>query len=319
MDWNAIFIEPLQSFFSSILQYLPYIIGALVLLLIAWILAKVLRSVFRKIVRASGIDKRLGKGGNPRDKSEWPVAEGTGTAVWWIVWILFILAILQVLGLRGVLNSITVLFEKIFAAIPNILAAIIVLVIIYLVGRFLAGLVTKLLTKIHFNELPVKLGLTHQPVEGAGSPAHLVGYIVMVFLMLFGILMAADLLGFTMVNELVASFTEFLALVILGVVVIGIGIFVANMVANILRAGGRSQTLISLVRIFIIVLSVAIGLRAMGFANDIILLVFGLMLGAIAVAAAIAFGLGGRKAAGKILERWTKSNDSSSNIDNTGE
>ena len=75
--------------------------------------------------------------------------------------------------------------------------------------------------------------------------------------------------------------------------------------------------MISFVRVFIIVLSVAIGLRAMGFANDIILLVFGLMLGAIALAAAIAFGLGGRKVAGELLERWTKS--SSSNRDKTGE
>ena len=61
-----------------------------------------------------------------------------------------------------------------------------------------------------------------------------------------------------------------------------------------------------MVRIFIIILSVAIGLRAMGFANDIILLIFGLMLGAIAIAGALAFGIGGRKAAGDLLERWTK-------------
>lgn len=316
MDWNGIFLEPLRSFFSSIMQYLPYVIGALVLLLVAWILAKILRSVARKLVRASGIDKRLGKGGDIKDKSQYPVAEGTGTAVWWIVWIFFILAILEVLGLQGVLSSVTVLFDKIFAAIPNILAAIIVLVILYFVGRFLAGLVTKLLTKVRFNELPVKLGLTKQPTEGAGSPASLVGYIVLAFIMLFAIIMAADLLGFTAVNELITSLTSFLALVILGVVVIGIGIFVANLVANILKSGGRSQTMISLVKAFIIVLSVAIGLRAMGFANDIILLIFGLILGAIAVAAAIAFGLGGRKAAGQLLERWTKTNTSES--DKTG-
>ncbi|HCP60696.1 MAG TPA: hypothetical protein DIT43_03990 [Dehalococcoidia bacterium] len=314
MDWNAVFLEPLQSFFSSIAHYLPLIIGVLVLLFIAWILAKILRSVARKLVRASGIDKRLGKGGDVKDKSQYPVANGTGTAVWWIVWILFTLAILEVLGLQGVLSSITALFEKIFAAIPNIIAAIIVLAIFYFVGRFVAGLVTKLLTKVRFNELPVKLGLAQQPAEGAGSPASLVGYIVLVFIMLFGIMMAADLLGFTVVNELIAGLTSFLAMVILGLVVIGIGIFVANLVANILRAGGRSQTMISFVRIFIIVLSVAIGLRAMGFANDIILLIFGLMLGAAAVAAAIAFGLGGRKVADELLARWTKTGGSNNDM-----
>lgn len=313
MDWNGIFLEPLQSFFSSIMEYLPYVIGAIVLLFVAWILAKILRAITRKLVRASKIDKRLGKGGDVKDKSQWPIAEGTGTAVWWIVWIFFILAILQVLGLQGVLSSVTLLFEKIFAAVPNILAAVIVLVVLYLLGRFLAGLVTKLLTKVHFNELPVKLGLAKQPVEGASSPASIVGYIILVFLMLFAIIMAADLLGFAAVNELITNLTSFLALVILGVIIIGIGIFMANLVANILKSGGRSQTLISLVRVFIIILAIAIGLRAMGFANDIILLVFGLALGALAVAAAIAFGLGGRKTAGELLERWTKTDDSKTN------
>ena len=162
------------------------------------------------------------------------------------------------------------------------------------------------MTNIHFNELPVKLGISKQALEGTGSPSSIVGYIVMVFIMLFAIIMAADLLGFTQVNELVSTLTGFLALVVLGIIVIGIGIFVANLVANILKSGGKSPVMISVVKVFIIILSIAIGLRAMGFANDIILLIFGVMLAAIAVAAAIAFGLGGREVAGKLLEQWTK-------------
>ena len=294
MDWD-IFTTPFEGFLTKIMDYLPNVIAALVILIIAWILAKVLRSLVRKLMRATTIDKRLGKGGEGDDKSEYPVAWGTGTAVFWIVWIFFILAILEVLGLEGTLNSIAVLFERVFSAIPNILAAVFILVILYYVGRLLANLVTKLLTNIHFNELPVKLGITKQSIEGAGSPSSILGYIVMVFIMLFAIIMAADLLGFTEVNELVSTLTGFLALVVLGIIVIGIGIFMANLVANILKSGGKSPTMISVVKVFIIILSIAIGLRAMGFANDIILLIFGVMLAAIAVAAAIAFGLGGRE------------------------
>jgi small-conductance mechanosensitive channel len=124
--------------------------------------------------------------------------------------------------------------------------------------------------------------------------------------MLLAVVMAADLLGFTVLNELIATLTAFLAQVVFGVIVIAAGIFIANFVARIMQSGGKSSTTATLVRVFIIILAVAIGLRAMGFANDLILLSFGLMLGAVAVAAAIAFGLGGRKAAGQIVERWTK-------------
>ncbi len=305
MDWGSV-LQAFQDFFGTIIAFLPTILAILILLLIAWILARVLRTGTRRLLKASGVDRRLGKGGDPQDESQFPVAQGTGTAVYWIVWILFILAILQVLGVEGIFDSIVLIFQAIFAAIPRIIGAAVILAIAYLVGRLLVKLATKALERIRFDELPVKLGLTKEPVEGVGSPTNVVGYIIMIFIMLFAIIMAADLLEFPVVNELVASLTQFLGLVLLGVVIIGIGILVANFVANIVRAGGRSESLASFVRVAIIVLSVVLGIRAMGFADDLILLAFGLALGAAAIAAAIAFGLGGRKVAGELLARWTK-------------
>jgi len=315
MDWSNI-IQPFQDFFSTLIGFLPTLIVVLVLLLLAWILAKVLRTGARKLVRATGIDKRLGKGKDPQDSSQFPVAQGTGTVVFWIVWILFILAILQVLGVQGLFDSIVVAFQKIFAAVPNIIAAVLVLGIFFLVGRLLAKLVTKGLTSINFDELPVKLGLTKETPKGTGSASNVVGYIVMVFIMLFAIIMAADLLGFAMVNQMIAVLTEFLGLVLLAAVIIGVGIFVANFLANIMRGGGRSEALASFVRVSIIVLSVILGIRAMGFANDLILLGFGLAMGAAAIAVALAFGLGGRKVAGELLARWAKTD---SNTDKTSD
>lgn len=310
MDWANI-IEPFQSFFGILIAFLPKVIAVLVLLLLAWILARVLRSGTQRLMRASGIDRRLGKGGAPGDGSQYPVAQGAGTAVFWIVWMLFILAILQVLGVEGLFDSIVVIFERIFAAIPHIMGAVVVLAIFYFIGRLVAKLVTRLLIGIRFDDLPVKLGLAKEPVEGSGSPSNVVGYIVMVFIMLFAVMMAATLLDFPVVNELVAGLTQFLGLIILGVVIIGFGIFVASFVANILRAGGRTESIISLVKVLIIVLSVVLGIRAMGFADDLILLGFGLILGAAAIAVGIAFGLGGRKAAAELLARWTKTGSGS--------
>lgn len=314
MDWSSV-LQSFQHFFGTLIGFLPIIVGVLVLLFIAWILAKVLRAGTRRLLRASGIDKRLGKGRDPGDESQYPVAHGAGTAVFWTVWVLFILAILEVLGVEGLFDSIVVVFQKIFAAIPHIIGAVVVLAIFYLIGRLLVKLATKFLTSIHFDELPVKLGLAKEPAAGAGSPSNVVGYIIMVFVMLFALMMAADLLGFTGVNELIAVLTQFLGLVLLGVVIIGVGMFVANFVAHILRAGGRSESMIAFLRIAIIALSVIMGIRAMGFADDLILLGFGLILGAAAVAAAIAFGLGGRKVAAELLARWTKTGSSTGKSD----
>ena len=310
MDWGSV-LQSFQGFFGTLIGFLPTIVAVLVLLLVAWILAKVLRTGTRKLVRATGIDKKLGKGEDPQDESQFPVAQGAGTAVFWIVWILFILAILQVLGVEGIFDSIVLVFERIFIAIPLIIGALLILAIFYLVGRLLVSLVTKVLHNLNFDELPVRLGLTKSPPTGSSSATNVVGYIIMVFIMLFALMMAANLLGFSAVNELIAVLTQFLGLVLLGFVIIGVGIFVANFVANILRAGARSESLVSFARISIIVLSVLLGIRAMGFADNLILLGFGLALGAAAIAVAIAFGLGGREVAGELLARWTKTGSSS--------
>ena len=57
-------------------------------------------------------------------------------------------------------------------------------------------------------------------------------------------------------------------------------------------------------RIAILGVVIAMGLRAMGIANEIVELAFGLSFGAVAVAVALSFGLGGREAAGKLAEHW---------------
>ena len=123
-----------------------------------------------------------------------------------------------------------------------------------------------------------------------------------------GIEEAARLLGFELLADLVSQFIVFAGKVLLGVVIFGVGLFLANLASRAIRASTASQArFLSLAaQIAIIVLAGAMALRQMGLANDIINLAFGLLLGAIALAAAIAFGIGGREVAARQLESWVK-------------
>ena len=87
-----------------------------------------------------------------------------------------------------------------------------------------------------------------------------------------------------------------------------IGYWLADLAARaIQRANPDGRTgLARIARVAILGLVLAMGLRAMGIADDIVNLAFGLVLGAVAVAAALAFGLGGRDAAGKLADRWVQ-------------
>ena len=144
---------------------------------------------------------------------------------------------------------------------------------------------------------------------GQRTPADIVGYLIMVAIMLFAATEAANLLGFTALSDIVGEFTVFAGQILLGLVIFGIGLFLANLAASTIETSTAKQSnMLALVaRISILVLAGAMALRQMGLANEIIELGFGLLLGAVAVAAALAFGLGGRDIAAKKLSTWSES------------
>ena len=94
-----------------------------------------------------------------------------------------------------------------------------------------------------------------------------------------------------------------------GVVIFGLGLYFARIADRVIRGTGGSQAhlLAPVARVSIIVFSSALALRQTGIAQDIVNLAFGIVLGAIAVAIALAFGLGSRDLAAKEVENWLKS------------
>jgi hypothetical protein len=136
-------------------------------------------------------------------------------------------------------------------------------------------------------------------------PSRIVANIAMIAVILAAAIEAASQLGGGTVAIFLAQVTALGGKVIFGTLIIVAGIFLARIISNLVGSGtgegGFAQTL---VRYAIIALFTAIGLTFMGLADQIVMLAFGLILGSAAVATAIAFGLGGREAAGRIAEHW---------------
>ena len=128
----------------------------------------------------------------------------------------------------------------------------------------------------------------------------------MFFAMLFATVEAASQLGFSQVSDVVTQFITFGGDVLLGGAILVIGFWLANVAYTAIdrASGANTQGLARIARFAILALVLAMGLRAMGIADDIVNLAFGLTLGAVAVAVALSFGLGGREAAGKLMEHW---------------
>jgi hypothetical protein len=97
--------------------------------------------------------------------------------------------------------------------------------------------------------------------------------------------------------------------VVLGLVIFGLGLYLAGLADRVIRSAGGAQAnlLASVARVAIIIFVGALALRQTGIAEDIVNLAFGLVIGAIAVAAALAFGLGSKEIAAGEVERWLQS------------
>jgi hypothetical protein len=184
-----------------------------------------------------------------------------------------------------------------------------ILIIAYAVGRVLAGMVSNLLAGIGFNTIFARLGLGREPAPGERTPAEVAGYLVLVGIMLFATIEALRELGFVLLADLVMRFTIFAGDVVLGLIIFGIGLFLAHLASSTVLSSGANQAgLLALAaRVSIIVLAGAMALRQMGLAEDIINLAFGLLLGSVAVAVALAFGLGSREVAGREVSEWVQS------------
>ncbi|MFM7218632.1 MAG: mechanosensitive ion channel [Nodosilinea sp.] len=317
-------LTPIQGLINSFLQAVPRIITAAIILALGWIIARIVRGVVTNLLVAVGADQvapRLGlKTSGPGSLSLSGLA---GTLAYVLVLIPALIAALNELKIDAISGPAIAMLEQVITAIPQIIMAGVVVAVAYFIGQFLANLVTELLRSAGFDNILGVLGLPElslghnaPPASEWGAeesaparrqgPSEIAGIVTLVAVVLFGAVMATEILNFPALTEIVRAILRIGARVLSGVVVFALGLYLANLAFRLVNAMGTSQAkvLAQAARIAVITFSGAMALQQMGVATDIVNLAFGLLLGAIAVAIAIAFGLGGRDVASEQIREW---------------
>lgn len=295
-------LRPLQDMINEILAMLPNLFSAIIITLVGWLVAGILRGLVTSALGAAGIEKlaaRLGIGKSVQ------VASIIGTIVFILVFFPALVAALDALQIDAISGPASDLLGQFVRAIPGIVAAVLILGITFFVARLFADLVTRLAEAGGIDSLPEKLGLSVVRDSGP-TPSKLAGSLVVFFAMLFAAIEASSRLGLPQLSDALLTFAFFAGDVLLGGLILVVGIWLAGLAYGAIRQASSefSGLFAQIARIAIIALVLAMGLRAMGIADDIVNLGFGFTFGAIAVAIALAFGLGGREAAGRHLDHW---------------
>ncbi|BCU65644.1 hypothetical protein F941_00710 [Acinetobacter bouvetii DSM 14964 = CIP 107468] len=291
-------LYPVQNMVNEAVLYLPNIFIAGVIVFVGYILAKIVRGIIEGLVSSLNLQSQAEKLGLFKNSN---LPHLLGSFVFAVVMITALIVAFEALGIEAISQPATAMLHEIMFAIPNIIAAGLILILAYVVSRFVAKLVTEVVAGTGVDRIPEKVDV--QRFLGTTKLSDVVGYLIVFFTMLFAVSEAANRLGFEQISTLIAMFIQFGANILLGAVILVIGFWLANIVANVVQRGeyNSSRWLGNLVRVLIMGLVVAMGLRAMGIADSIVNLAFGLTLGAVAVAFALAFGLGGRAPAERVL------------------
>ena len=297
-------VEPVQGVVDQFLGAIPNIFAAAVIFAVGWFIARIVRQIVTNLLAATRLDsfgEQVGLGA-----TEQPLSKIIGSIVYVLVLIPAVIAALNALQIEALSTPAVTMLTTVLNAIPAFFGAVIVLAVAYFAGKLVAGLVSNLLTGIGFDRLPAKLGFNVEPKEGQRTLSEVVGLLVVVAVMLLAAIEAADILGLGILATMIAEFTAFGGQVLLAAVIIGIGLYLANLVRSvIISASGESSAFTAnLARIAILVFAAALALQQLGIASEIVNLAFGILLGTIGVAAALAFGLGSREIAGKQTEEW---------------
>ncbi|MBO1756229.1 mechanosensitive ion channel [Allobranchiibius sp. CTAmp26] len=310
-------LGPMQNLLSGVLGAIPKIVAAGLILFIGFVLAKIVRELVVTALQAANVDERLARvGGNKADTSA-PTsrADGSGATsaapastddapkistivgqvLYAVILLVVVIAALGALDIRSISDPATQLLSSLLNALPAILGAGILLAIGVVIARFVGDLLAPILRGLGLNRLLDSVGVD----AGDRDVPAIVARVVQIAIVLFFAIAAANLLHFPQVTAILNTVLALGGRVVFGAIVIAAGVFIANLLARAMGGGQTAQ----IVRYATVVLFVAMGLKYMGLADSIVNLAFGAVVVGGAAAAALAFGLGGRDAAGRQLDK----------------
>lgn len=212
----------------------------------------------------------------------------------------------------AVMTSLTAALSLFLAAIPRVIGFIVILIVGWLISGVLAAAVAALLRAVRFNDLAQRSGLTGfvQNMGVRRDAAGVLADIVKWFVRLIVLVVAFDALGLPAVSSVFQQFLLWIPNLVVAVVVLVIAGLAANALGDLVRgstaqAGFNNPDLLATItRVAVWSFGIVVAVNQIGVAQELVNTLFMGFIGALALAAGLAFGLGGRDTAGQIVDSW---------------
>jgi hypothetical protein len=216
---------------------------------------------------------------------------------------------------EAMMTSLAAALALFLSAIPKIIGFAIILV----VGWFIASLIERglaaILRRVRFNEFANRSGLGAfvEKMNVGTDPAGMIGLTVKWFVRLIAMVVAFDALGLPAVSEVLRSFLMWMPNVVVALVVLIIGGLAARALSNLVRGSAaeagltNANMLAKLATVMVWSFAIVVAVNQLGIATTLVNTLFMAFVGALALGAGLAFGLGGRETAAQIVRNMYES------------
>lgn len=297
-------LSPVQDLLGGVMGFLPNLIGAAFIFIIGYVIANVIKQLIQTglgTVDFSALVRKVTPGDaeevDPETsiRTQRTIVDVIANIVFALILLVVSISALQVLGIAAISVPAQEMLQIVLTAIPQVIMALILLAVGFLIAKFVGKLIESTLRGVGTDRVVAGWGVVPESQSASGFLAT----IVKIAIILFFAVMAASMLNFPAITNILNEVLELGGKVVFGAVIIAIGFVLANVIRRLMGDTTASK----IVRYTAIALFVAMGLKYMGLADSIINMAFGAIVIGAALAAALAFGLGGRDAAARTLEK----------------
>ena len=231
---------PVQQLVDGLLGFLPNILAAGLILAVGWFVARIVRRIVTNLLATVGVDRLGDQVGASPMLGAMRLSGLVGLIVYVLILFPVLISSLNALQLAAITEPASNMLGTILDVIPSLFAAVMLVGVAYFVGRLVSTLIGNVLAGAGFDNILERLGLG-RPDQGGRAPSALVGTLILVAILLFASVEAASLLGFVNLAEALSGFIALGGQVILGLVVFGIGLYLANLAATTVQSSGHAQ------------------------------------------------------------------------------
>ncbi|MBY4985787.1 mechanosensitive ion channel [Streptococcus suis] len=301
-------VDPISSMFEKFFAFIPNMIAAGLILFVGTFFCKFIKGLLTGVLERLDIDtwyaKVTGQEKLPIDTKQ--LISVLSTVVYVLIFIPILTLALETLGITSISQPIVTILNQVIGILPHVLVALVLIAVGSFVAKLIGNLLENLLETAGINAYSKYL-FTKE--EANFELSAIITQVVRAIIIVFFFIQAIQVLNLEVFNAVGSALLGYLPSLISAIAIVILAIIASNLVANFLQKVTDSPLVITIVRYLMIVFAVFMALDQLKFAQHIVQSTFTIILGALAVAFALAFGLGGREFAARQLEKLEKKID----------